>query len=468
MLEQEVAAKLVSGMPYFRYLAVRLGLGNVSLAKQSAWSTFVMARNVEIMWGSRHGISAPGDVGQTDALMEKVETKLQKAVEKIQHAGKKDITKLQNALITTNTEIAQYKMAVNNDMSEMKQAVDIDMSRMKEAVENISTTMSSLLITLEPKLITNMNLNLAIHADVITAKMDQFLSSTLEQPVPTTTTVPIEPSDHCDLQVLLRLRNATPISDNLVSCALGIHRKFTAGEPTDLVSRAVTRGLSSSTPFIVAVAGFSSGGKSFNMFSVGGILETILCHLPDVETTVKEVLTGANYLCGFQHSTGASATNICNEISRLRTTRPTPANTISSRSHMVVSLEDHKSGRLYGVLLDLAGVEESSDRALMNDEKVVSDTIALNNSDWRMMISELATPVKGLGGLVRSGARNFKRVSKINMEVLHFLVSMAGKKAGGQQGGMPAIRVLHCVNGSCDAVVTKSLNLIKELDDQAK
>lgn len=116
-----------------------------------------------------------------------------------------------------------------------------------------------------------MNLNLAIHNDVIRAKMDGFLSSTLQQLVPTTATVPIVPSDHCDLQVFLCFRNATPITGGLVFCAPGIHRKYTAGERTDLVSRAVTRGVSSSTSLIVAVAGFCRGGKSFNIVSVGGL-----------------------------------------------------------------------------------------------------------------------------------------------------------------------------------------------------
>lgn len=94
------------------------------------------------------------------------------------------------------------------------------------------------------------------------------------------------------------------------------------------------------------------------------------------------------YLCVFQHCTGASARDICNNIRRLRTTHPTPANIVSSRTHAVVSYEEQKNHRLYGVLLDVVADEESFERALMNDEKVISDTIALNNSDWRMMISE--------------------------------------------------------------------------------
>lgn len=90
------------------------------------------------------------------------------------------------------------------------------------------------------------------------------------------------------------------------------------GERTDLLSRAVTLGLSSATPFIVAVAGFSRGGKSFHMFSGGELLETILCYRPDVEITVKQVLTGMKHLCPFQHFTAATVRNICNKISRLR------------------------------------------------------------------------------------------------------------------------------------------------------
>lgn len=63
-------------------------------------------------------------------------------------------------------------------MSEMKQAVDIYLSQMKETVENISTAMSSLQNTVETKLIANMNLTLVNHTDIITANVEQFLSST--------------------------------------------------------------------------------------------------------------------------------------------------------------------------------------------------------------------------------------------------------------------------------------------------
>lgn len=82
-----------------------------------------MAMKIAIMSGTRNGISAPGEVGQTDAPMETVEMNLQKAIEKIQEDEKNDFTNLQEARIATNAEAAQNNIAVDNEMSEMKQAV---------------------------------------------------------------------------------------------------------------------------------------------------------------------------------------------------------------------------------------------------------------------------------------------------------------------------------------------------------
>lgn len=123
MLKQAVAAEPVIGMPYFRYLPVRLGRGNVSLTKRSAWSILFIARKIAIMSGTRNGISAPGEVGQTDALMEAVEMNLQKAIEKIEQDEKNDFTKLQEAGIATDAQAAQNKIAVDNEISDMKHAV---------------------------------------------------------------------------------------------------------------------------------------------------------------------------------------------------------------------------------------------------------------------------------------------------------------------------------------------------------
>lgn len=93
-------------------------------------------------------------------------------------------------------------------------------------------------------------------------------------------------------------------------------------------------------------------------------------------------------------------------------------------------------------------------------------TIALNHSDGRMMISELETHGKGLGGFLRGGASNCKRVSKHNTEAANFLVLMPGQKEAGLQAVMPVVRVLYCVNRRCDAVLTKCLHLIKKVGEQ--
>lgn len=80
-----------------------------------------------------------------------------------------------------------------------------------------------------------MNRTLANHTDVITDKVEQFVSSTCAHDY-WRADCPLPP---------LRPASPTPPPEcnyNLVSCAPGVHRTFTRGEPTALRSRAVTRG----------------------------------------------------------------------------------------------------------------------------------------------------------------------------------------------------------------------------------
>lgn len=100
---------------------------------------------------------------------------------------------------------------------------------------------------------------------------------------------------------------------------------------------------------------------------------------------------------------------------------------------------------MYGVLLDIADDSESSDRAIVTDEKglaIPSHTIIL------IAVSELATQDKALaiGGFVSGPASNFKRLSKLNTEVSNLLVRTVGQKAGGLQGGRPVVKVLYSVD----------------------
>lgn len=58
------------------------------------------------------------------------------------------------------------------------------------------------------------------------------------------------------------------------------------------------------------------------------------------------------------------------EIDKLRKQRPTHPNILSSRAHLAVTFQAVNSGSKYGMLLDIAGNEESSARALLTLEKV--------------------------------------------------------------------------------------------------
>lgn len=494
--DRVIAAKLVAGIPYFRYLAVRTGFLKVSAAKRAAWTTKVLATKVAVLWGRGSVERGREDMREIQELRRRVqeaESGFKEVRDEVDSGFKEvrddlalvkgvgnvnalDIIKIQQVgnvkaieLLTIRDDLAKVKGVGEGNALELGR-IHEELADVKEAGEAIRTEIHT---TLESRLLATVEQSLARYTDIVTTKFEQIVSST-HQPPPPPNPTPDDlqgPVDFCGLQIYLRLREGSMTAIDLVNASPGIHRCFTSGEPTDYVARAVTRGLSSSTPFIVAVTGFSGGGKSFNAFSPDGLLETILGYLPDVEVTVTEILTNARYLCGFSHATRGSALEICQKITQQRTSRSTPANDESSRSHLVVSFESEDTGRLFGILLDIAGDEGSADRMILHDEKAVSNNIALNNADWRKMLWELATPGKGVKGFLGSGGAgisNYKRVSKLNSEVVSFLGRMVAQKgAKGLPGPMPIVRMLYCVDGRVEAMVAKSLLLINDRSDKA-
>lgn len=511
--DRAIAAKLVAGIPYFRYLAVRTGFLKVSAAKRAAWTTKVLARKVAVLWG-RGGVErGREDMGEIEGLRRRVQ-EAERGFEDVRDevAQLKEVGNVNNAieLVTIRDALAQVKVVgeanaldivkiqevgkakaielgtLRDDLAQVKGVGEVnafelgriheELADVKEAGKAMRTEFQT---TLETRLAATVEQSLARYTDIVTTKMEQIVSSTLLPPQPNPAPDDLEgpidfegPTDFCDLQIYLRLQEGSMTAIDVVNTSPGIHRCFTTGEPTDHVARAVTRGLSSSTPFIVAVTGFSGAGKSFNAFSRDGLLETILGYLPAVEVTVTEILTTARYLCEFRHATRASAVEICQKITQERTSRRTPANDESSRSHLVVSFESEDAGRLFGILLDIAGDEGSADRMTLQDEKTVSNNIALNNADWRKMLWELATPGKGVKGFVGSGGgagiSNYKRVSKLNSEVVSFLRRIVAQKAAkGLPGPMPIVRLLYFVDGRLEGMVAKSLLLINDRCDKA-
>lgn len=412
--DPELAQKLLAGIPYFRYLAVRAGFGSVSAAKRTALSAAAVAKKVHVLWG------AVGKPQQPDADANAAHVGSEQYRDVLQQISdiKDDVLQLLDAGDTHAVNEASIQQ-LEGDLARVQQLAEKNstaISELKQAHTAMGTQLSDFHSTLESRLVSTVETSLQKYTDIITAKITLLVSGT---------SLPAQPHasscGHCDLQVHLCLHNPTPGSVTLVNTAPnGLHRAFTAGEPTDLVCRSVTRGLSASTPFIIAVSGAGAGGSLATI----ALLETVLRHLPDTEITVSEIAANVRYLCGFQHVAGTSARDVGAQIVRDRT---------GGVAHLLVSFEDSGSGRLYGVVLEMA-----------------DETATLGNADWRRMVRELTTPGMGVAGFVRA----YKAVSGLNGEVAGLLARM---------GGMPVVRVLCCVDGGAEEGVVRELGRIAEL-----
>lgn len=145
--------------------------------------------------------------------------------------------------------------------------------------------------------------------------------------------------------MFLRLRNCTEQVEDLAADLHQFKRVWTAGEGNRIVARAVTTSLTRTTTFLIALAGYSGGGKSFAAFGPHGLLPALIERLPPLFIAVTEVLHQTQSL-GSYLSTDQSAAAISTGICESRRSAATIGNMESSRTHLVVRFEDQRDSTL--------------------------------------------------------------------------------------------------------------------------
>lgn len=452
---------------YFLYLAIKSGLGIFSATKRREWSNFLLSRKVDVvMQGQRNSLIyfAVLDLRMTE--QDAVITTLSKG------PGMIDIAtgfQIEQNLIARQHEFADLQdekleaikneliVRQNTQIQEMKGALT-ELGGEFHSLRDLQETQAVEWLEVRQEFAATVDSTMTHHSELMLSRMEQLISASHRPPLdgpgesagPRESAVPREsagpdrqPPMQPTVQLYLRIRNPTAEAEHIIdTTTLSIHRSFLAGEPTDVVARAITRGISASVPFVFGLVGYSGGGKTYTF---DGLLDTILRYLPEVEVTVLEVLATRKFLKSFTNAQGLGE-----QISKLRQQRPIPANAASSRSHLVVTFESVSSERKYGMLLDIAGDEQSIDRAMLAPgEVLVSSEIARNNTDFRALIQAM------ISGLDVSGvdARMFKRSSKLNSELSAFL--------GCHQHTL--IRLLYCADGSKGDMVAKTIKLMPEM-----
>lgn len=232
-----------------------------------------------------------------------------------------------------------------------------------------------------------------------------------------------------------RIRQCPQLTDDTIPDAALYRSIFSSNEPNKLVSRTVTTQLS--PPFLIVLMGYSGAGKTHTAFGTDGLFSMLVQRLPPVAITVYEIAAGRRVL-GMYEPTMQNLVATTAAISDARATEPTAANSGSSRSHLVVVFNSLDSNAPYGILVDVAGCEESENMAeLAEDMASDSRGFGRDNMYLRKLLEELV--VHGKKGFVsRKQVSIYKRVTVLNREVAAFL--------GSVEGGL-AVRVLLCAVG---------------------
>lgn len=274
-------------------------------------------------------------------------------------------------------------------------------------------------------------------------------SEVIQAPVIATASAPDRP------RLYLRMRNS---SGTKIAGDAAIFKKFTkaytCGESTFRVSHGLISKLT--TPFLIALMGYSGTGKSHSMLSEEGVIAALLTHLPKpLNIGVYEVVEGkgkGKAILDFQYPQ-ESVSQILTKINKARTTAPTVANPTSSRTHIAVHFENILEGVTYGCLVDIAGAEESKNRGELTGEmSSVSTEIALQNMNFRLLLNDLTqngrAPFTG-----RENISLVKRVTDLNKHVVQFLKEVESD---------PSVRVLFCLDGSRMDMVEKALTVLPD------
>lgn len=144
------------------------------------------------------------------------------------------------------------------------------------------------------------------------------------------------------------LRNRTKKSQDIVDLISNeVYRTFTSEKPTNDVSGAVSRGISSSVPFIIALLRYSGGGKSYATSSPDRILMSALGYLLLVEISVFQVLNIHKHFLSFKYTYRSTSSSIhsCDNKSICSYGRAhLYKSTHCYNTHMVIKLKDEQTG----------------------------------------------------------------------------------------------------------------------------
>lgn len=176
----------------------------------------------------------------------------------------KAITKHQENQATEIKDQAMEIKDVNKRQDDQETEIKDQGTEIKE-VSNRQHEQGQELLATRKDFATTVDNTVARHSELMLTRMEQLLSlsnrPTLDMPVQGTP-VEIDSPAGCTVQLYLQVCNPNTEAENEVDTGLLVlYRAFIEDEPTNAVVRAVTRGLSLSIPFIIALLGYSKGEK---------------------------------------------------------------------------------------------------------------------------------------------------------------------------------------------------------------
>lgn len=240
--------------------------------------------------------------------------------------------------------------------------------------------------------------------------------------------------------LFLRLRNCTEAAEDAIVDPNTYRRIWSAGEENKIVSRAVTACFS--TPFIIVLMGYSGAGKSYTAFRPHGLLAGILSRLPSTSLEVTEVLNHNQSLGSYLFPEQSAEVIMASISSRCLT-----ADHDSSRRHLVIQFVNIESGLPFGLLIDIAGPDQSDnfgqpDQDMGHDSmKILSDNICIRQLLQKFVAGDDYTLLKDS--------------SKLNRLVVDF-VKVASVVAP------VAVRVVLCGDGRSVEMVNKTMGMVPE------
>lgn len=462
--------------PMRGYLFYLLLKAKISAKKQAEWKEVLRDRNIRRLFEKTrtmqinlanlelsHGSQNAQYQAQLDAeKLKDLESKM-KTIERANIAILEQIAQNQEASDRMVENMAQKHDASNRMVEQIAQNQET-VSQRQEATDSTVERMAQTQETINQKLRLQ-QAQLASHQEQIddihqdtrsllseavsafTTSLDVKLAALTAQGATGQGAAP-EPSDTGSHEIFLRLRNCTEEVEELAADFGEFRRIWTAGEGNRIVSRAITRSIiTSRSTFLIALIGYSGGGKSYTAFGCDGLLYAILERLPPAFIEVTEVLDQKHSLGAFtsnDQSPSAIAATIATTITENRRKAENIANKESSRGHLVVRFEDQATGRLLGMLIDVAGPELSEHiKQLQPEMQKESDKIANDNINIRHLLEAYANA---------GDVTVLRRASKLNRVVEQGLGEAKGKAI--------VVRVVLCCDGSSSLMAGKTRKMV--------